>query len=189
MTDDRIKNRTAINQLVSEFLELPIVEISEKPDGNKQRERYFRLIDIAERVGSGHYDHVEIVGLFTSLECKANEMINQYMALSHAKHQEELIASGLLNKIDPRLFRAVEDANKNRIEKAKSKHGKDANSKRKDRKYQELIKSEIIKECENNKGEYESKADFVRVNYRIWESKYENLPKERTILDSWLKGR
>lgn len=126
MTDDRIKNRTAINQLVSEFLELPIVEISEKPDSNKQRERYFRLIDIAERVGSGNYDHVEIVNLFITLENKANEMVNQLIALSHATDLEGLAKSGLLEHVDDRLIDAADNAHKHYIKKNYGKNGQKA---------------------------------------------------------------
>lgn len=124
--DDRIKNRTAINQLVSEFLELPIVEISEKPDRNKQRERYFRLIDIAERVGSGNYDHVEIVNLFNLLEIKANEKVNQLIALSHATDLEGLAKSGLLERVDNRLIDATNDAHKHYIKKNYGKNGQKA---------------------------------------------------------------
>ena len=126
MTDDRIKNRTAINQLVSEFLELPIVEKSEKPDSNKQRERYFRLIDIAERVGSGNYDHIEIVNLFITLENKANEMVNQLIALSHATDLEGLAKSGLLERVDNRLIDATDDAHKHYIKKNYGKNGQKA---------------------------------------------------------------
>ena len=145
MTDDRIKNRTAINQLVSEFLELPIVEISEKPDSNKQRERYFRLIDIAERVGSGNYDHVEIVNLFITLENKANEMVNQLIALSHATDLEGLAKSGLLEHVDNRLIDATDDAHKHYIKKNYGKNGQKA-AKEKHEKTEETKALEGIEE-------------------------------------------
>ncbi len=137
--DDRIKNRTAINQLASEFLELPIVEISEKPDRNKQRERYFRLIDIAERVGSGSYDHVEVVTLFNMLETKANELINQYIALSHTTDLEGLAKSGLLERVDNRLISATDDAHKHYIRKRDSNRSSNAGKAKSDKELENAI--------------------------------------------------
>ncbi|QTR52295.1 hypothetical protein [Thiothrix unzii] len=139
MTDDRIKNKAAINQLVSEFLKLQIVEISEKPDSNKQRERYFRLIDIAERVGSGNYDYVEIVNLFITLENKANEMVNQLIALSHATDLEGLDKSGSLGYVDNRLIDAADNAHKHYIRKRDSNRSSNAGKAKSDKELENAI--------------------------------------------------